>query len=85
MFTSDQSVDITQLRIGTAIYLEGMACSLTFGSFSRYQTGALAPIMQWISLSAQRAMMPPQPPLAGADGTLFLPKFCASVAAACIC
>ncbi|CAM6099504.1 unnamed protein product [Calypogeia fissa] len=33
-----------------------------------YQTGALAPILRWISLSAQRAMMPPQQPLPAAEG-----------------
>lgn len=30
-----------------------------------YQTGALTPLLQWISQSAQRAMMPPQQPQRG--------------------
>eukprot|EP00249_Psilotum_nudum_P022319 c28468_g5_i1 orf=999-2381(-) len=33
-----------------------------------YQTGALAPFLQWISQSAQRAMIPPQQPLQAGQG-----------------
>jgi hypothetical protein len=32
------------------------------GNDSRYQTGALTPLLRWFSQSAQRAMMPPQQP-----------------------
>ncbi|BBN16524.1 hypothetical protein MPTK1_7g07080 [Marchantia polymorpha subsp. ruderalis] len=33
-----------------------------------YQTGALAPILRWVSQSAQRAMMPPQQPIPVTEG-----------------
>ncbi|KAL3683286.1 hypothetical protein R1sor_001308 [Riccia sorocarpa] len=45
-----------------------MLLLLLAGIVYLYQTGALAPILRWISQSAQRAMMPPQQPLPVPEG-----------------
>ena len=92
MCSHDQRVLLLDYKLHLYIFIRGVPLWLHYGSQehgwggndSRYQTGALTPLLRWFSQSAQRAMMPPQQPnpvlpegnLEGGESLVTIHKIC---------